>query len=145
MKLTTRSRYGLRMLLDIALNADNGPVCIQDISKRRDISVKYLEKLIRPLKEAGFVRSKRGPSGGHLLAKAPEDITVAQIVRVLENKPTVSECVDNPESCPIATSCVARKVWQKATQDIYDSFDKIRLSDLIEDARKSDTDGLPCC
>ena len=70
MQLTTRSRYGLRMLLDIALHGEDGPVRIQDIAKRRNISVKYLEQLIRALKKAGFITSKRGPKGGHVLAGA---------------------------------------------------------------------------
>ena len=84
MKLSTRSRYGTRMMLDLAQRYDDGPVQIGDIAKRQDISVKYLEQLIIPLKKAKYVTSVRGPKGGHMLAKSPEKITVGEIVELLE-------------------------------------------------------------
>jgi Rrf2 family protein len=80
MKLSTRSRYGTRILVDLARNKDKGPIQIGEISKRQDISVKYLEQLIRPLKKAKLVTSVRGPKGGHLLAEEPENISLGQII-----------------------------------------------------------------
>jgi len=145
MQLTTRSRYGLRMLLDIALHGADGPVRIQDIAKRRKISVKYLEQLIRALKKAGFIHSKRGPKGGHVLAVAPEEIRVGDVVRALESRPELTECVGNPESCRISGDCVTRQIWARATESIFRELDAIRLGDLLEQTRKSELLGLPCC
>ncbi len=81
MKLTTRSRYGTRMMLDIAMHCQEGPVRIQDIAARQGVSAKYLEKLIRKLKDGGFIKSKRGPRGGHCLAVAPTEISIGAVVQ----------------------------------------------------------------
>lgn len=145
MQLTTRSRYGLRMLLDIALHGEDGPVRIQDIAKRRNISVKYLEQLIRALKKAGFINSKRGPKGGHVLAVGADQIRVGDVVRALESRPELTECVGNPDVCLIATDCVTRQIWAKATESIFRELDAIRLADLLIQARRSEILGLPCC
>ncbi|EHJ49458.1 transcriptional regulator, BadM/Rrf2 family [Solidesulfovibrio carbinoliphilus subsp. oakridgensis] len=145
MQLTTRSRYGLRMLIDIALHGSERPVRIQDIAKRRNISVKYLEQLIRALKKAGFIHSKRGPKGGHILAMAPEDIRVGDVVRALEVRPELTECVGNPDACLIASDCVTRQIWARATASLFKELDAIHVSDLLVQARKSEILGLPCC
>ncbi len=145
MQLTTRSRYGLRMLIDIALHGQDGPVRIQDIAKRRNISVKYLEQLIRALKKAGFITSKRGPKGGHGLAVPPERIRVGDVVRALEGRPELTECVGNPDSCLISGECITRQIWAKATASIFRELDGICLDDLMVQARKSELLGLPCC
>jgi len=145
MQLTTRSRYGLRMLLDIALHSEDGPVRIQDIARRRNISVKYLEQIIRALKTAGFIRSKRGPKGGHLLALAPEEIRVGDVVRTLEARPELTECVSHPEICPIAEDCITRQIWSRATESLFRELDAIRLADLLEQSRKAERLGVSCC
>jgi len=145
MQLTTRSRYGLRMLLDIALHSEDGPVRIQDIARRRNISVKYLEQIIRALKTAGFIRSKRGPKGGHLLALAPEEIRVGDVVRTLEARPELTECVSHPEICPIAEDCITRRIWSRATESLFRELDAIRLADLLEQSRKAERLGVSCC
>jgi Rrf2 family protein len=145
MQLTTRSRYGLRMLLDIALHGADGPVRIQDIASRRGISVKYLEQLIRSLKKAGFIQSKRGPKGGHVLATPPEGIRIGDVVRALEARPELTECVGNPGICPIAEDCVTRQIWIRATEGMFRELDAIRLADLLEQSRKTELLGLPCC
>ena len=85
MKLSTRSRYGTRMMLDLAQHYKDGPVQIGQIAKRQDISVKYLEQLIIPLKKVNFIKSTRGPKGGHMLAKSPKEITIGQIDEVLKD------------------------------------------------------------
>jgi Rrf2 family transcriptional regulator, iron-sulfur cluster assembly transcription factor len=145
MQLTTRSRYGLRMLLDIALHGEDGPVRIQDIAKRRNISVKYLEQLIRALKKAGFIQSKRGPKGGHTLATPPDRIRIGDVVRALESRPELTECVGKPEICVIAGECITRQIWLRATESIFRELDAICLADLLEQSRKSELLGLPCC
>lgn len=145
MQLTTRSRYGLRMLLDIALHGGDGPVRIQDIASRRKISVKYLEQLIRELKKAGLIISKRGPRGGHVLAVSPEDIRVGDVVRTLEGRIALTECVENGESCPISDDCLTREIWTRATNTMFRELDSIKLSELLAKARRTETLGLHCC
>lgn len=137
MKLSTRSRYGTRMMLDLAQHYDQGPVQIGDISKRENISVKYLEQLIIPLKKANFIKSVRGPKGGHMLAKTPEKITVGDIVRILEGGINLSDCLENPEVCDRTTSCLTRGVWEEATKAMYDKLNSATLSKMINDDSSS--------
>jgi len=137
MKLSTRSRYGTRMLLDIAMNGTDGPVRIKDISSRQGVSVKYLEKLIRPLKKGEFIKSKRGPKGGHMLNVYPEKITIGELVRLFEDELSLTRCVKDPECCPITDDCYTRKVWLEASKAMYDKLDSITLQDLIDDAQRS--------
>lgn len=131
MKLSTRSRYGTRMMLDLAQHYDQGPVQIGDVSKRENISVKYLEQLIIPLKKANFIKSVRGPKGGHMLAKPPEEITVGEIVRILESGINLSSCIEHPEMCDRTTRCLTRGVWEEATKAMYDKLNSVTLSKMI--------------
>ncbi len=137
MKLSTRSRYGARILVDLARHNDQGPVQIGEISKRQDISVKYLEQLIRPLKQASMVTSVRGPKGGHLLAKNPEDITLGQIVRLFEGHSELVECISNPDQCHRSDDCQVRLAWKEATRVLFEKLDGTTISDLIN---KEDSD-----
>ena len=132
MKLSTRSRYGARILVDLARNSHQGPVQIGEISKRQDISVKYLEQLIRPLKQANLVNSVRGPKGGHLLAVKPEDITLGQIVRLFEGQSELVECISNPQKCSMSDDCQVRLAWGDATRVLYEKLDNTSIADLIE-------------
>lgn len=145
MQLTTRSRYGLRMLLDIAMNGSGGPVRIQDIAERCRISVKYLEQLIRELKKGGFIRSKRGPRGGHVLDKTPSEIRIGDVVRILEGRPGLTECVIDEGVCPISSDCVARRIWERATQSVFRELDSISLENMLDQVRESKLPGFPCC
>ena len=131
MKLTTRTRYGTRILVDLARYCAQGPVQIGDISKRQNISVKYLEQLIRPLKKAGFVTSVRGAKGGHLLAKRPEKIKIGQVVRLFELQSDLVDCISFPEKCPMSDDCRVRLVWQEATQVLYKKLDATTIADLL--------------
>jgi Rrf2 family protein len=135
MKLSTRSRYGTRMLLDMAQHYNQGPVQLGDIAKRQNISVKYLEQIIIPLKKAHYVESVRGPKGGHLLAKPPEQITVAEIVALLEEGTSLVECTEHAEVCERAPRCPTRLIWQEAAQAMFDRLKAITLADLVERAR----------
>ena len=132
MKLSTRSRYGARILVDLARNSKQGPVQIGEISKRQDISVKYLEQLIRPLKQANLVNSVRGPKGGHLLAVKPEDITLGQIVRLFEGQSELVECISSPEKCSMSDDCQVRLAWGDATRVLYENLDSTTIADLME-------------
>ncbi|MCF8144883.1 MAG: Rrf2 family transcriptional regulator [Deltaproteobacteria bacterium] len=132
MKLSTRSRYGTRMMLDLAAHYDEGPVQIGDISRRENISVKYLEQLIIPLKKARLIESARGPKGGHMLTKSPEEITIGEIVRVMEGGIDLTHCIENPDVCEKTNSCLTRTVWEDATRAIYERLDASTLANIIE-------------
>ena len=132
MKLSTRGRYGTRMMLDLAQHYDQGPVQIGEIAKRLDISVKYLEQLIIPLKKANFINSVRGPKGGHMLCVSPEDITVGEIVKVLEGGIDLTDCIENPDTCPRSQTCITRDIWTEATEAMYDKLNSITLANMIE-------------
>ena len=132
MKLSTRSRYGARILVDLARHTDQGPVQIGEISKRQDISVKYLEQLIRPLKQASMVTSVRGPKGGHLLAKKAEEISLGQIVRLFEGQSELVECISKPELCKMSDDCQVRLAWKDATRVLYEKLDSTTIADLLD-------------
>lgn len=131
MRLSTKSRYGTRLILDIAMHCQNGPVRIQDIADRQRISAKYLERIVQILRRAGFIRSKRGHKGGHVLAKPLADISVGAIVRILEDEPALVECVHVLEACPSAPDCVTRRIWKEANDAMYERLDAITLESLV--------------
>lgn len=132
MQLSTRSRYGTRMMLDMAQHYNEGPIPIGDIARRQDISVKYLEQLIIPLKKANYIKSVRGPKGGHMLAKSPEEITVGEIVNLLEGGINLTDCIEKPDICNRSSHCLTRGIWQEATKAMYDKLNSITLSEMIE-------------
>ena len=132
MKLSTRGRYGTRMMLDLAQHQGQGPVQIGEIAKRQEISVKYLEQLIIPLKKADYIKSIRGPRGGHMLAIPPENITVGEIVKILEGGIDLTDCIGNPGICPRAEHCVTRDIWAEATDAIYNKLNSITLAKMID-------------
>ena len=136
MKLTTRSRYGARLLLDIALHCENGPVPSKDSARREDISLKYLEKILKILKEAGYIIGKRGPNGGNVLTMAPEKITLGKLTEALEGEDKILDCEEGDvTTCPRAAVCLRRSIWDDANQAMYKMLDSYTLADLIKDAR----------
>ena len=132
MKLSTRSRYGTRMMVDLAQHYDGSPIQLSSIAKRQDISIKYLEQLIIPLKKANYIRSVRGPKGGHMLTKPPQDITVGEIVRVLEGDMSLSRCIEDPDICHRVDTCLTRDIWEVATSAMYKELNSYTLSEVIE-------------
>jgi Rrf2 family protein len=132
MRLSTRSRYGTRLMVDLAQHYDEGPVAINDIAKRQDISPKYLEQLIIPLKKMNHIKSVRGPKGGHMLARPPEKITVGEIVKTLEGETSLVYCIENPESCNRVAFCSTRDVWKTATEAMFNTLDAVTLLELVE-------------
>jgi len=134
MRLTTKSRYGTRLILDLAINAQNGPVPLGDVSKRQNISLKYLEHLIRKLKKAGLIKSQRGPYGGHMLKKLPVDITVGDIVRTLEKTTVITDCAETEDRlcgvCNRAGDCLSRWVWIEASEAMFKRLDEITIQSL---------------
>ena len=132
MKLTTKTRYGTRLLIDLAQHQDKGAVQMSEISMRQNISVKYLEQLIRPLKQADLVTSTRGPKGGHMLAKKPEEITLGEITRLFEGQTGLVDCISNPGKCSMFDDCVVRPAWERANKALYDELDSITIADLLK-------------
>ncbi len=137
MKLSTKTRYGTRILIELALYENNNAMQASKISANQKIPAKYLEQLLRLLKQAGFVNSVRGPKGGHLLAKEPNQISLGQIVRLFEGQTDLVECVSAPETCDMAAECLVRNAWQEATQVLYKKLDGISIADLLQDTNKS--------
>jgi Rrf2 family protein len=134
MKLSTRSRYGTRLMVDLARHYEQGPVQVRDMATRQAISVKYIEQLIIPLKKAGFITSVRGPKGGHLLSKPPASITAGEIVRVLEKEIGLVQCLEFPEICGRIEGCPTRALWKRATRAFYDQLDDVTLAELVGEA-----------
>ena len=131
MKLSTRSRFGARILVELATHQNNGPLPVGQISKNQDITVKYVEQLVRPLKKAGLIKSVRGPKGGHLLAQPPEKISLGQVVRILERHNDLIDCIDSPESCRRASQCAVREAWSEASRCLFEKLDAIHIADLV--------------
>jgi Rrf2 family iron-sulfur cluster assembly transcriptional regulator len=132
MKLSTRSRYGTRLMLDMAQHYDDGPIHLANIAKRQGISVKYLEQIIIPLKKAHYVKSVRGPKGGHILAKPPTEITVGEIVALLEDGAFLVECSTDSQACERSATCLTRRLWKEAAQAMFDKLHSITLADVMQ-------------
>jgi Rrf2 family transcriptional regulator, iron-sulfur cluster assembly transcription factor len=141
-KFSTKSRYGTRLLLDMAQHYNQGPIQLGEIARRQNISVKYLEQIIIPLKRARYVESMRGPKGGHVLAKPPEEITLAEIVALLEDGASMVDCAENAAVCERAESCPTRFIWQEASQAMFDRLKSITLADLVQRANTTPVEKL---
>lgn len=134
MILSTKGRYGLKIMYELALNYGKGPMSLKEIALRQQLSETYLEQLIVPLKKTGLVTSIRGAQGGYELVGKPDVITVGQIIRTLEGPLAPSECVidDEPE-CTRAEYCVTRLIWEKIMEGINNVVDSITLNDMVDD------------
>jgi Rrf2 family iron-sulfur cluster assembly transcriptional regulator len=130
MKLSTRSRYSIRILLELARHDVGEPVQVSAISKGQGIPAKYLELLIRTLKSEQLVRSVRGAKGGHMLNQSPDKITMGQIVRLFEGQADLVACVSDPHQCDMAEECPVRDVWKEATQALFEKLDNVTIADL---------------
>ena len=143
MKLSTKTRYGTRILIELALKINQGAIQVSKISSSQKISVKYLEQILRTLRLAGFVKSVRGAKGGHLLAKDPDKIYLGQIVRLFEGQADLVACVSSPENCEMAVDCLVRDAWREATSVLYEKLDTISIASLI-DCNDDNTQGASC-
>lgn len=138
MKLSTRARYGLRALIDLGLYSEKETVSLQSIAGRQSISVGYLEQLMALLKKAGIVSSSRGAQGGYRLGKPAGEISVGDILRVLEGGLDAAACPGNESDggCQDSDLCVAKFVWKRINDSITDAVDTMMLSELIEESRR---------
>ena len=137
MKLSTKGRYGMRAMLDLALQSGTEPVLIKDISKRQEVSDLYLQQLFNRLKTAGLVRSTRGPKGGFMLTKPPSQIRLADILQAMEGSTAPVECVDNATFCSRADSCVTRKVWAEIKKAMDGVLESTTLQDLVKQEERN--------
>ena len=137
MKLSTRTRYGIRAVIELAENYGQGPVQLKMISKDQDISIKYLEQIISLLKSSGIVGSSRGAKGGYFLAKPPNQIKLSECFNCLEGPIVTVECVDNQSYCKNTKNCVARDVWSEIEKAIIAVLDSLTLQDMVDRAKKN--------
>ena len=140
MKLSTRTRYGMRATIELAQHDGPRPLQLKLIAERQDISVKYLEQLMSMLRSAGFVRSVRGSKGGYVLAKPAEQIKLSDLFHSLEGTVTTAECTEDEDYCGRSADCAAREVWVKVEAAINEVLSKITLADLVKSAKKRASD-----
>ncbi len=144
-QMSTRGRYGVRLMLALALTHGKGTSLLKDIARREGISEKYLGQIVIPLKTARLVVAQRGSHGGYSLARPPEDITVREVVEAVEGRIALApctgeaasdpECVESPSACERATTCVVTRVWKKVQGDIEASLGAFTLAGLARQAR----------
>jgi len=136
MKLSTRARYGARLMTVLAEHWGQGQVILRDIALQEDLSEKYLSLIVIPLRKAGLIQSTRGSQGGYTLARPPEAITMVEIVHALEGKTCLVDCINEPEECPHSSTCVTRDVWSMVGQRIDDVLESVTLASLVEESKR---------
>lgn len=142
MKLSTKGRYGLRALIDLALFSEEEAVSISSIAQRQNISESYLEQLFARLRKAGLVTSIRGAQGGYRLARASDEISVGDVLRALEGNLDAVECAaQTDEGCQGADLCVTKYVWQRINESIAKTVDEMMISQLVEESKKAQQKG----
>lgn len=132
MKISTKGRYALRLMLDIAEHSSGGNVSIKDVSERQNISMKYLEQIVGMLCKAGFLKSQRGAQGGYKMLRSPEEYTIGDILRVTEGSMAPVDCLeDDVNQCPRASVCPTIKFWSGLYDAVNQYMDSTTLADLI--------------
>ena len=131
MKISTKGRYGLRILMDLALHQSDKPRLIRDIAKSQQISEKYISRLVISLRKSGMIRSVRGVNGGFHIAKKPEDITLLDVIEVMEGPLSIVDCVSTPKRCKLSENCAPREVWCKLNDDIRGLMRGTTLADIL--------------
>jgi Rrf2 family cysteine metabolism transcriptional repressor len=136
MKLSTKGRYGVRAMVELASNYGGAPVSIKTISKKENLSEYYLEQLFSPLRRANIIRSIRGAQGGYVLCKPPNEITVGDIMTILEGPIEIADCIDGIE-CDNSDCCATKAVWEKIKDSIDSVMNSITLQDIMDDYKAS--------
>lgn len=131
MKISTKARYGLRAMLELAIHYGEGPVMMQSIADSQGVSRKYLDTIFTSLKNAGLVHSRRGIGGGHVLTRDPEKVHLGEILRAIEGPISLVDCVSDPAVCERSHRCVTRDVWSEVSGAIENVLDKITLAELV--------------
>ena len=141
MKFSTRGRYGIQAMYDLALNYGDAPQNIKAIADRQGIPEAYLEQLIAALRRAELVTSARGAQGGYRLSRPPEEITVGEVLRTLEGGLSLVDCVQEEDTCDKSCSCPSRIVWKKISDGLNAIADGITLEDRIKDYMRANAQG----
>ncbi|MCI8561691.1 MAG: Rrf2 family transcriptional regulator [Dorea sp.] len=143
MKLSTKGRYGLRAMIDLARYSGKEPVTIGSIAARQNISERYLEQIVALLKKGGLVKSIRGASGGYVLARQMKEISVGDILRVLEGslEPVKCAAFDSEDGCMASDGCVTKYVWQKINESIARAVDEMNLEELVSESERINPEG----
>ena len=139
MKLSTRTRYGIRAILELAENEGGEPLQLRIIAKNQGLSIKYLEQLMGTLKLGGFVRGIRGAKGGYILAKAPNEIKLNDVFTCLEGPVVTAECVENEDYCVRTADCAARQAWRQVQDAVKNVMESITLQDMVDMAKNKET------
>lgn len=132
LKLSTKGQYGVRAMFEIARGYPQSPVTIKEISETQEVSVAYLEQILNKLRRAGLIRSVKGPGGGYLLVKGPQDVTIASILKELEGPVAITSCLDPEEGCSRVEGCVTHLLWRSLGAKIEAFLETITLKDLLE-------------
>ena len=144
-KISTKGRYAIRLMLDIAQHSGEGNVSIKEVSERQGISIKYLEQIVNMLSKAGYLRSRRGSQGGYRMVKAPEEYTIGDILRVTEGDMSPVSCLEEEEnSCPRAEVCPTIGLWKGLYDTVNKYLDSITMADLLEEAEKKNVEADYC-
>lgn len=138
MRLSTKTRYGTRAVLDIAMHGGNGPVTLNEIAKRQDVSKKYVGHIVNQLQTAGILESVRGPQGGYMLARPPKQIRLGEIIRALNGSMAPVQCVERPAFCSRSKKCATQEVWTTLKERVDDLIDGVTLADLVKRQKKLD-------
>ncbi len=136
MKISTKGRYGLRILIDIAINRSGSPRMIKEIAESQGISSKYVSRLILDLRNAGFIKSIRGVKGGYVLAKSPNAISLLEVIEAMEGKLALVDCVMRQDSCERCDNCPARNIWKTANDSLRNSLGWLTLASAISGYEK---------
>jgi len=136
MWVSKKTRYGLRMLVELALNYGE-LITLKEISKREGISNKYLEQIVSALREAKYVEAERGPKGGYRLIKDPKQITLLDVFNIFEGHSAIVECLNDPLLCERSKSCKSRSIWCVADRKINETLKSIRLTEIVKQFNKN--------
>jgi Rrf2 family protein len=143
MKISTKIRYGARAMLELASHYGEGPLELREIAKKENISLKYLEQVINPLRAAGLVKSIRGSKGGYSLAKPPSEICLYDVVEILEGPLNLVECLHDSKVCQKISSCVTRDIWKEISESISKIFYSVSLEDMVHRKREKEGHNPP--
>jgi Rrf2 family protein len=141
MKMSTKTRYGTRLMVELARNYGKGFIQLGEIAKEQDISIKYLEQIMIPLRKARYVEGVRGAKGGYKLARPPEEVTVGEIMALMEDGKSIVGCSENPSICERSGACVTRDLWKETAEVMYEHLNAVTLADLLKRGKKGTGDG----
>lgn len=136
MRFSTKIRYGTRAVVDIAMHGAKGPVTLNEIAKRLDVSKKYIGHIVNQLLSAGILESIRGPQGGYMLARSPKEIRVGEVLRTLDGSMAPVRCVEKPDSCRMSRRCATQEVWIKIKESVDAVIDGLTVADLVKRQKK---------